>query len=64
MLSTGEILATGTYRMVNPNSVTIAMHSVVSQTDSTVNCAVVSAVQLACTAQDGRQFTLTRRAAG
>ncbi|MEJ8574282.1 hypothetical protein [Microbaculum marinum] len=64
MISTGEILANGSYRMTAPQTVSISMHSVVRQTTSTVTCAVASAVQMMCTAQDGRQFSLTRRAAG
>jgi hypothetical protein len=61
-VGTGETLATGTYQMVDARTVRIAMHSVVRQTDSSVDCTLVSASSLSCTGADGRQFGLVRRA--
>jgi uncharacterized lipoprotein YajG len=55
------LLASGTYTNVSPTLVEINMTSIVRQTQSRVNCALVSPSQLNCTADTGSQFSLTRR---
>lgn len=59
---TGDLLATGNYRYVTPRMVEIDLRSLLRQTNSRVNCAVVSLSQLNCTSSDGAQFSLTRTA--
>lgn len=54
------LLATGNYRYVTADMVEIDLTSLLRQTNSRVNCAIVSARQLNCTASDGAQFSLTR----
>ncbi|MCO5731937.1 outer membrane lipoprotein Omp10 [Rhizobium sp. SSA_523] len=58
---TNALLASGTYTQVSPTLVEINMTSLVRQTQSRVNCAMVSQSQLNCTADSGSQFSLTRR---
>ncbi|WP_137131564.1 outer membrane lipoprotein Omp10 [Rhizobium sp. FY34] len=58
---TNALLASGTYTNVSPTLVEINMTSIVRQTQSRVNCAMVSPSQLNCTADSGSQFSLTRR---
>jgi hypothetical protein len=58
---TNALLASGTYTNVSPTLVEINMTSIVRQTQSRVNCAMVSSSQLNCTADSGSQFSLTRR---
>ncbi|MGD9913144.1 MAG: hypothetical protein AB7S80_03615 [Rhizobiaceae bacterium] len=60
---TGNKLADGTYVNINPSTVTITVRSLIRQTTSAVNCALVSPMQLNCTAASGQQFVLTRRQA-
>ena len=57
---TNTLLATGRYTQVNPQLVQIDMRSLVRQTNSTVNCALVSPTQLNCTSSAGGQFSLNR----
>lgn len=58
---TNALLASGTYTSTSPTLVEINMTSIVRQTQSRVNCAMVSPSQLNCTADSGSQFSLTRR---
>ena len=55
------LLASGTYTQPKPSIVEINMTSLVRQTQSRVNCALVSQSQLNCTADSGSQFSLSRR---
>lgn len=57
---TNTLLATGRYTQVNPQMVQIDMRSLVRQTNSTVNCSLVSPTQLNCTSSAGGQFSLNR----
>lgn len=59
---TGQLLATGNYRYVSQSLVEITINSVIRQTTSKANCALVSQRQLNCTSATGAQFTLVRRA--
>jgi hypothetical protein len=58
---TGNKLADGSYTYTDPRTVTISVRSLIRQTTTAVNCALVSPVQLNCTASNGSQFILTRR---
>lgn len=58
---TNTLLATGRYTQVNPRLVQIDIRSLVRNTNSRVNCSLVSPAQLNCTSSSGGQFTLTRR---
>jgi hypothetical protein len=60
---TGNRLANGTYRYSDGKTVAISVTSLIRQTTSSVNCAMVTASQLNCTSSSGQQFVLTRRAA-
>lgn len=60
-LDTGNKLADGSYK-VNGNTVEITVVSLIRQTTTNVNCALVAAAQLNCTSSTGQQFVLTRRA--
>lgn len=62
-LDTGNKLADGSYQMVDDRTVAITVRSVIRQTTSNVNCALVAANQLNCTQSTGQQFVLTRRPA-
>ena len=62
-LDTGNKLADGSYQMVDDRTVAITARSVIRQTTSNVNCALVAANQLNCTQSTGQQFVLTRRPA-
>ena len=62
-LDTGNKLADGSYQMVDDRTVAITVRSVIRQTTSSVNCALVAANQLNCTSSTGQQFVLTRRRA-
>ena len=55
------LLASGTYVSLSPTLVEISMTSLVRNTQSRVNCALVSQSQLNCTQDSGAQFSLTRR---
>ena len=59
---TGQLLATGSYRYVSQELVEITINSIIRQTTSKANCALVSDRQLNCTSGTGAQFTLVRRA--
>lgn len=54
------LLASGTYVSLSPTLVEINMTSLVRNTQSRVNCALVSPNQLNCTQDSGAQFSLTR----
>ncbi|MEM9104618.1 MAG: hypothetical protein AAGC96_03095 [Pseudomonadota bacterium] len=57
---TNTLLATGRYTNLNPRLVQIEMRSLVRNTNSTVNCSLVSPTQLNCTSSSGSQFSLNR----
>lgn len=57
---TNTLLATGRYTNINPRLVQIEMRSLVRNTNSTVNCSLVSPTQLNCTSSAGGQFSLNR----
>ncbi|HEV7249045.1 MAG TPA: outer membrane lipoprotein Omp10 [Shinella sp.] len=59
---TNQLLASGTYIKTSPTLVEINMTSLVRNTQSKVNCALVSQAQLNCTTAEGAQFSLARRA--
>lgn len=59
---TGNRLAEGPYSHVDQNTVQIQVTSIIRQTTTTVNCAMVSTQQLNCTSSAGQQFSLMRRA--
>jgi hypothetical protein len=59
---TNQLLASGTYINTSPTLVEINMTSLVRNTQSKVNCALVSQAQLNCTTAEGAQFSLARRA--
>lgn len=58
---TGNKLANGSYVLNDPNSASITVNSLIRQTTSRVNCALVSPTQMNCTSESGQQFTLVRR---
>lgn len=58
---TNSLLAEGTYRQVSNQVVEIELTSLLRQTTSRVNCAMVTQSQLNCTSSTGAQFTLVRR---
>ncbi|CAN7350256.1 outer membrane lipoprotein Omp10 [Pararhizobium sp. LjRoot238] len=58
---TNQVLASGNYVNLSPKLVEINMTSMVRNTQSKVNCAMVSQTQLNCTTDSGAQFTLIRR---
>lgn len=57
---TGNTLATGSYRTIDQRTITITVTSLIRQTTSTVNCALVNTTQMNCTSSTGSQFTLVR----
>ena len=57
-----QVLASGPYINTSPTLVEINMTSHVRNTQSKVNCQLVTANQLNCTSQTGAQFSLARRA--
>ena len=59
-LDTGNKLADGSYR-VNGSVVEITVVSLIRNTTTNVNCALVSPNQLNCTSSTGQQFILNRR---
>src|SRR5690606_1358602 len=61
---TGNKLAEGSYTQTGPTSVTISVTSLIRQTTTQVNCAMVTQTQLNCTSSAGAQFSLVKRAAG
>lgn len=58
---TNSLLAQGSYRYVSNEVVEIDLTSLLRQTNSRVNCAMVTQSQLNCTSSTGSQFTLVRR---
>lgn len=60
-LDTGNKLADGSYRMADARTVEITVRSLIRQTSTNVNCALVTPNQLNCTSSAGQQFVLTRR---
>ncbi|WP_018235591.1 outer membrane lipoprotein Omp10 [Ensifer sp. BR816] len=56
-----QLLASGTYVNVSPTLVEINMTSLVRNTQSRVNCALVTPTQLNCTTDAGAQFSLVRQ---
>lgn len=59
---TNQVLASGNYINLSPKLVEINMTSMVRNTQSKVNCAMVSMSQLNCTTDSGAQFSLSRKA--
>ncbi|MET3614613.1 hypothetical protein ABID16_002950 [Rhizobium aquaticum] len=59
---TNQLLASGTYTSKAPTIVEINMTSLVRNTQSRVNCALVTSNQLNCTTDSGAQFSLARKA--
>jgi hypothetical protein len=57
---TGNKLASGSYTMTDPRTVTITGTSVIKQAPISFNCALASASQLNCTSADSHQFSLIR----
>jgi hypothetical protein len=63
-VDTGNKLATGSYRYADARTIEISVTSIIRQTTSSVNCALVTPQQLNCTSSAGQQFVLVRRQAG
>lgn len=59
---TGNKLAEGNYTQLDTRTVSISVTSLIRQTTTQVNCAMVTSTQLNCTGSTGQQFSLTRRA--
>ncbi|QRM56660.1 outer membrane lipoprotein Omp10 [Sinorhizobium sp. BG8] len=59
---TNQLLASGTYINTSPTLVEINMTSLVRNTQSKVNCALINPTQLNCTTDSGSQFSLARKA--
>lgn len=60
---TGNKLAEGNYNQLDNSTVTISVTSLIRQTTTQVNCALVTSTQLNCTSSAGQQFSLTKRSA-
>ncbi|MBO3761854.1 hypothetical protein J5J10_21300 [Ciceribacter sp. L1K23] len=58
---TNQLLASGTYVSLSDKLVEINMTSLVRNTQSKVNCALVTPNQLNCTSDSGAQFSLARQ---
>jgi len=58
---TNTLLATGKYTQINSRLVQIDIRSLVRNTNSRVNCSLVSSTRLNCTSSSGAQFMLSRR---
>lgn len=58
---TNTLLAVGTYTPKSPTFLEIELRSLVSQSQSRVNCILASDTQMNCTASTGSQFTLYRQ---
>lgn len=58
---TNTLLATGKFTLINPRLVQIDIRSLVTQTNSRINCFLVSPSMLNCTTSEGNQFSLTRQ---
>lgn len=63
-VDTGNKLATGSYRYADQRTIEISVTSIIRQTTSSVNCALVTMQQLNCTSSAGQQFVLVRKQAG
>lgn len=63
-VDTGNKLATGSYSYSDAKTIAIQVTSIIRQTTSSVNCAMVTVQQLNCTSSGGQQFVLVRRQAG
>lgn len=61
---TGNKLAEGSYMQISPDTVSISVTSLIRQTTTQVNCAMVTPTQLNCTGATGQQFSLVRRSMG
>jgi hypothetical protein len=61
---TGNKLAEGSYSQIDASTVSISVTSLIRQTTTQVNCAMVSQTQLNCTSSTGQQFSLIRRGMG
>lgn len=61
---TGNKLAEGNYTQVDATTVSISVTSLIRQTTTQVNCALVTQTQLNCTSGTGQTFSLVRRATG
>ena len=59
---TGRMLSTGSYRYTGAGVVEVTINSIIRQTTSRANCALVDRRQLNCTSDSGARFTLVRRA--
>ena len=59
-LDTGNKLADGSYRLAG-DTVEITVVSLIRNTTTNVNCALVAQNQLNCTSSTGAKFVLTRR---
>lgn len=59
---TGNKLAEGSYTQIDATSVSISVTSLIRQSTTQVNCAMISQTQLNCTSSAGSQFSLIRRA--
>jgi hypothetical protein len=55
------LLASGNYSMISPTLIEINMTSLLRNTQSKVNCAMVSQSQLNCTTDSNNQFSLSRQ---
>lgn len=60
---TGNKLADGNYHYADNRTVSITVMSLIRQTTTNVNCALVTSTQLNCTSSSGQQFILTRKRA-
>ena len=58
---TGNKLADGSYTHTGDKTVSITVNSLIRQTTTQVNCALVSPTQLNSTSASGQQFSLVRR---
>lgn len=58
---TGNKLAEGSYSQIDASTVSISVTSLIRQTTTQVNCAMVTQTQLNCTGSNGSQFSLIRR---
>jgi hypothetical protein len=63
-VDTGNKLATGSYRYADARTIEISVTSIIRQTTSSVNCALVTQQQLNCTSSGGQQFVLVRKQGG
>jgi hypothetical protein len=57
---TGNKLAEGSYTQIDATTVSISVTSLIRQSTTQVNCAMVTQTQLNCTGSTGAQFSLIR----